>query len=134
MAFGRGVGTAKDFEIVFGSRFATAVAPSIRLVGSTDQFTGGSLTEWDSEWADVTDATRKARAVFRVWDTAAREAMRIEADGSRGYLFQKAHDTAPADSMLPNSSVAFYDDGSGNLAIKLKDGSGTVKTGTVTLS
>lgn len=33
-------------------------------------------------FADPTDATRKARAVFNVYDTAAREALRLEASGS----------------------------------------------------
>lgn len=33
-------------------------------------------------FATATDASRKARAVFNIWDTAVREAFRIEADGS----------------------------------------------------
>lgn len=33
-------------------------------------------------WATATDASRKARAVFNIYDTAAREAFRIEADGT----------------------------------------------------
>lgn len=33
-------------------------------------------------WATSTDASRKARSVFNIWDTAAREALRLEASGS----------------------------------------------------
>ncbi len=36
----------------------------------------------DSAWATSTDATRKARGILRVWDTAAREAFRGEASGT----------------------------------------------------
>jgi hypothetical protein len=35
-----------------------------------------------SYWATATDASRKARTVFSVYDTAAREALRLEASGS----------------------------------------------------
>lgn len=35
-----------------------------------------------AEWATATHASRKARGVFNVFDTASREAMRIEADGA----------------------------------------------------
>lgn len=83
---------------------------------------------------DNTDATRKYRAVFNVYDTAIREVFRVEADGSRGYLFQTVHTTAPADGLMPNSSLAFYTDGSGDLVVKLKDSGGTVRTATVDLS
>jgi hypothetical protein len=40
----------------------------------------------DTVAVDNTDATRKYRAIFRVYDTAAREAMRIEADGGAARL------------------------------------------------
>lgn len=85
-------------------------------------------------WATSTDASRKGRLVESVYDTAAREVRRIESDGSRGYQIQTVHTTAPADALLVNGSVAFYADGSGNLAIKLKDSGGTVRTGSVTLT
>lgn len=39
-----------------------------------------------SVWATATDATRKARSVWSVWDTAEREGIRIEADGSAAML------------------------------------------------
>jgi hypothetical protein len=33
-------------------------------------------------WVDAADSTRKARIVFQVWDTAAREGLRLEASGA----------------------------------------------------
>jgi hypothetical protein len=36
----------------------------------------------DTAWVDSTDAARKARFTLRVWDTATREVLRGEADGS----------------------------------------------------
>ena len=46
--------------------------------------TTGGRTVLDEEvrWVDATDASRKARATFSVYDTAAREALRMEASGS----------------------------------------------------
>jgi len=37
-------------------------------------------------WSDSTDATRKSRAIYQVFDTAARECMRMEASGSVAML------------------------------------------------
>jgi hypothetical protein len=39
-----------------------------------------------SEWVDATDATRKSRAGFYVYDTAAREAVRMQASGSAALI------------------------------------------------
>lgn len=39
-----------------------------------------------SVWATATDATRKARSIWSVWDTAEREGIRIEASGSAPML------------------------------------------------
>jgi hypothetical protein len=39
-----------------------------------------------ASWADSTDATRKARVVFDVYDTAARECLRLEASGTAAML------------------------------------------------
>ncbi len=40
----------------------------------------------DHLWVDATNATRKARTVFSVYDTAAREALRLEASGAAPML------------------------------------------------
>lgn len=115
---------------------AVWTGPSIRVSGTT---TGGGASAQpqftlNGTWATEDHATRKARLTLAVFDTATREVARAEADGSRGYWIQTAHATAPADALLPNGSVAFYDNGSGSLAVKLKDSGGTVRTGTVTLT
>ena len=125
-----------------GAGYGSLLAGGLDLFGSaTLAFSANSSTstkrtqgEIVAAWADSTDASRRGRVTFNVYDTAAREALRMESDGSRGYAILKAHATAPGDAMLPNSSVAFYDDGSGSLKVKLKDAGGTVRTGTVTLA
>jgi hypothetical protein len=40
----------------------------------------------DTTWATATDATRKARAVYSIFDTAAREVWRAEASGTAPML------------------------------------------------
>lgn len=42
--------------------------------------------------------------------------------------------SAPSDANMPNGSVSFYNAGSGDLGIKMKDAGGTVSVGTVTLT
>lgn len=53
---------------------------SIRLrTDTTDRMLAAN---WTGTWADATHASRKGRATFNVYDTAIREAIRIEASGS----------------------------------------------------
>lgn len=85
-------------------------------------------------WTESTHATRKGQVEEKVYDTAARTVSRSFANGTNGYKALKVLTTAPPDANLENGEVVFYTDGSGNLAIKLKDSGGTVRTGTVTLS
>jgi len=85
-------------------------------------------------WIVATDATRRGQFTEEVYDTAARAIRRAYSDGSRGYIAQTVHATAPADADLNPSELVFYTDGSGQLKIKLKDASGTVRSGTVTLT
>jgi Head domain of trimeric autotransporter adhesin len=53
-------------------------------------------------WADSTDATRKGRVFFSVFDTAAREFLRAESDGSRGIA------AMGGGAALANTSLAVY--------------------------
>jgi hypothetical protein len=53
-----------------------------------------SALEVEVTWATATHATRKAQAVYKIWDTAARECLRLEASG-----------TAPMIGFLGASSV-----------------------------
>lgn len=41
-----------------------------------------AVADWQTTWATATDATRKARTSLLVYDTAAREAIRMEASGA----------------------------------------------------
>lgn len=82
VAIGWGVASAEDFEYVFGSRAVASTSPSIRLAGSTNQYTGQDLFELDTAWIDSTDGTRKSRATLSVFDTAERTFMQADATGS----------------------------------------------------
>jgi hypothetical protein len=104
---------------------------SLSSTTSTSSATVGSLTQ---SWVDSTHATRKGQIEEKVYDTAARTVARSFANGTNGYKALKVVATAPADANLANGEVVFHTDGSGNLAIKLKDSGGTVRTGSVTLS
>jgi hypothetical protein len=95
-------------------------------VGQSSTSAWRQRAAWTAEAVDNTDASRKYRSLFNIYDTAAREAWRAEADGSRGYFIQSAHPTAPGDSMLPNSSLAAWQPSAGKIVFKTKDGSGTV--------
>jgi hypothetical protein len=119
-----------------GTGYRVSVPANSSTVGlwEDSSTTNRRQAAWRAEWAESTDATRKGRAVHEVNDTAAREYLRGVTDGSRGYPVFPAHAAAPDNALLPNGSVAFYTDGSGNLVIKLKDSGGTVRTGTVTLT
>lgn len=55
---------------------------SFRLESSSNDGVAQNAAEMDVLWPTATHATRKARVVWRVYDTAAREALRMEASGS----------------------------------------------------
>lgn len=55
------------------------------LNASTTTF-GQTVFDISTPWATATHASRKGRAVLSVWDTAAREAIRMEASGSAPML------------------------------------------------
>lgn len=54
--------------------------------GNSSTSTNRQLTGWVPTFVDATDATRKARAVFNIYDTAAREALRLEASGTAAMI------------------------------------------------
>lgn len=56
-------------------------APLVQLYGQSS-LQAREQADLDTAWVDSTDATRKARVLLRAWDTAAREGLRIEADGT----------------------------------------------------
>jgi hypothetical protein len=61
---------------------ASQSAVLLQLQGRSSTTDGREQADFDTAWADSTDATRKARFVLRAWDTAAREVMRGEASGT----------------------------------------------------
>lgn len=67
----------------------------MQIQGTTTGGTRREQVDIDTVWVDATDATRKARLYLRVWDTAVREALRVEASG-----------TAPMIGFLGASAVA----------------------------
>lgn len=62
--------------------FGSALALTLESSTTTEQ----SALQFTAEWATATHASRKARAKLNVYDTAAREALRIEADGSAAMI------------------------------------------------
>lgn len=56
------------------------------LGGETDTTENQSMFQIDSKWVVATHASRTARAIFSVFDTAAREAFRIEASGTAAMI------------------------------------------------
>lgn len=85
-------------ELLFGSNnSASALDCSFRLAGSTGSFVSRDMSRIGNTWIDSTDATRKARSIFYVDDTAEREYMRADANGSGVDIFMKA-DVSPLSS------------------------------------
>jgi hypothetical protein len=96
IAGGRSTGNASPGRIIFQNSPAGASGSSANAL--KDRWSveaDGALRGWQESSVQTreifgivptlptaTDASRKGRAVFNVWDTAAREAMRIEASGA----------------------------------------------------
>lgn len=62
----------------------------------------------DTIWATSTDATRKGRMIYSVYDTAPREAVRLEADGSYGLVSIGGAATAASTTAIVTSPTAAY--------------------------
>lgn len=128
--------SANDF--VIGDRGAANTTP--RLVGigcAGTAFQNCAMWYIGPSWNDSTNATRQSDATFGTFYSSSNTAipsMRLFNDTSRGYVAMRAQTTAPADAALNNGEMAFWINGSGNFAIKYKDGSGTVTTGSVALA
>jgi hypothetical protein len=87
------------------------------------------------EWVDATDATRKGRVRFGLFDTAERECIRLWADGSAGRVAVTTPASAPTDAHLAASQISFYlDEAGNNLKVRVKYANGsTLKTATIAL-
>lgn len=62
--------------------FGSEVRTQLQSSTTVSQDAAGDVTTW----ATATHATRKARRVFTIFDTAAREVLRLEADGSNAMI------------------------------------------------
>ena len=82
MALGYGLVSQEDFEILLGSTDTASTAPSIRLVGATNQYTPRSLFELDTNWLVSTEGSQRGSVTFGVYDTAERVFMQADATGS----------------------------------------------------
>lgn len=65
---------------------ATGDGPGLLFAGKSTTTADRSMLEIAVPWATATDASRKARATFNIYDTAAREALRLEASGSAALI------------------------------------------------
>lgn len=127
-----GIGTISPqarLHVVGTDAASTGITPVLRLgrnstITTTDGY--GAALEWQLRssasnnrdaanvtvaWATANDATRKARVTLNVWDTAAREGVRIEALGSAagiGFLGAPAvvRQTLPAAATDPATTQA----------------------------
>jgi hypothetical protein len=65
----------------------TNQVPTVAFIGGADtDVTTNKMVTIVNSWVSNVQATRKARAVFNIWDTAAREAIRLEASGTAPML------------------------------------------------
>jgi hypothetical protein len=61
---------------------AVSLAPDVVWVGHSTTTNSREMSSQTHTWVDSTDASRKSRVVYNVYDTAAREAFRTEASGT----------------------------------------------------
>lgn len=121
--------------VVAGAASQSGVLYQLRGQSSTSERQQADI---DTAWADSTDATRKARYIIRVWDTAARELFRGESDGSgANFSFFAAGSWGGGRNVvfLPNAAVVpstnptgggiLYSEGG---SVKWRDSSGNVTT------
>jgi hypothetical protein len=93
---GKGTGSGKGGDLIFQATIAGASATTLRTLQEKLRMVNTGVLRYSQEssvqtrtvmetaatFATATDATRKGRAVWSVFDTAAREGFRIEADGT----------------------------------------------------
>jgi hypothetical protein len=79
----------------------------VLLQGQTSAYTPREIMRWSSAWIDSTDATRKARSIHSVFDTAEREYLRADATGSGVNSFMSGGWYPPDDAGAIQTSGAF---------------------------
>jgi hypothetical protein len=100
LAAGKGTGSAVGGSIKLQSTIAAGSGTTLATLQDKWVMTNvGVMQGWQPSstqdrqafditptWATATDASRKALAIFNIWDTAVREAFRIEASGSAAMI------------------------------------------------
>lgn len=84
--FDMGFGRTGNDAIYLRAQRTTSVGPTLTYQGNSTTTAGRAMLDAVYSWATATDASRKARATYSVYDTAARECMRFEASGSASML------------------------------------------------
>lgn len=70
-------------ELSWGARRNASGASSFRIFGCTSSaFTAGDMARINCTWIDATPATKKVRTILSTYDTAEREFMRADANGT----------------------------------------------------
>lgn len=82
IVIGAAIASVKAYEFKYGWAFGLTNDSSFRMVGSTGAFVERDNFHIDNTWIDSTDATRKVRTIFYGNDTAEREFMRADANGT----------------------------------------------------
>lgn len=102
---GAGIHTIANFTALASGANNDGGAIAYQGKSSTTAATAMGLDQW--LWVDATHASRKARRVFNVYDTAAREALRMEASGSAAMLgfFGHAAAVQPAAYTVSNPTA-----------------------------
>jgi hypothetical protein len=91
----------------FTPRNQLNVTSSFQLRGTSSTTYDREVISFDTSWVDSTDVSRKGRAVFNVFDTATREAFRIEATGSAAAIgFLGATAIARQTTSVASSAIA----------------------------
>jgi len=81
--------TTDGFGVYFGTKAEDETEGTIR-----DMFRISSL------WSDATDASRKARAIFYIYDTSARDFMQVDATGAGATIALNGNTTLAASTFL----------------------------------
>jgi hypothetical protein len=83
-ALGQKITSARVCELSFGAATSSPLAPSFRLGGALSNFGNAPVDVFriGTEWIDAAYATRKARAKFYINDTAEREFLRVDSNGT----------------------------------------------------
>lgn len=138
--FGYGSGVALpavNFTTFLGGSPDEKTGHTLRVIGQTGTNVGRGLFDFAGTWVDNTDATRKARVRFGVFDFGSdllsREFMRAESDGANAFVTAVGKFDAPgvgANSLRVGSGAV----ASADYAVALGPNANATKAGAITIS